>query len=66
MRCRYACRSFSLKNAVPYTRCIGVPLASPFQYAFDVVSSLKPLSRFVDGTCGPRQKSTNVSLSLIV
>ena len=30
------------------------------------VSSLNAFSRFVDGTCGPTQKSTNVSRSLIV
>ena len=47
-------------------RCIGWLRASPFQYAFDVFSSLNAFSRPVDGTCGPTQKSTNVSRSLIV
>ena len=47
-------------------RCIGWLRASPFQYAFDVVSSLNAFSLPVDGTCGPTQKSMKVSLSLIV
>ena len=47
-------------------RCIGALRASPFQYAFDVLSSLNAFSLPVLGTCGPTQKSTNVSLSLIV
>ena len=65
VRCAFSSSSLRRRRCRRCAASAGC-CASPFQYAFDVFSSLNALSRPVDGTCGPTQKSTNVSRSLIV